>query len=346
MSFSLLAQAINRCERFYIFTHRDPDGDAIGSAGALLELLRLLGKPAWFVLEKPLDPAYSLLVDFSRVAVIHSAEGCCSLLPGMDLDPQIPTLVIGVDYHDPLRLAELKELMRPGAPLAVSKTLSRVIIDHHKPTFVDPEVSCMVIDPTVSSCGALIYQLFKELNIEIPLQAARCLYWAVVSDTAKFSIQSTSSNDLEIAADCLKKGVEVSSLHLQLEERFEMSQVQRALKAMLTARSNFKSLFWIVELTFDPVQKAGSGALRWVHSVMPSMKEPVVWLVMLEESPGQWRFSARSKKDLRLGEFFSSYGGGGHGAAAGAIITSDPASVVTKLTAHVENILVGLPVLN
>jgi phosphoesterase RecJ-like protein len=341
MSFHQLAQAIQKTERFYIFTHRDPDGDALGSAGALLELLTLLGKKAWFILEKPLDPSYARLLDFQKIVVIHENQESCSLLPGLERDLEepessVPTLVIGVDYHDPLRLAELKRLMDPDGPLAPSKTVSRAIIDHHKPVFLDPEIDFKIIDPSTSSCGALIHDLFVEMDVEITLQAARCLYWAVVCDTAKFSTQATSSRDLEIAAKCLKIGVEVSTLQSQLEERFEMSQVKRALQALLKATSYLEDKFWMIQLSFDAYQKAGTGALRWVHSVMPGLKEPVAWLVALEEFPGRWRLSARSRKDVRLGELFAEFGGGGHGAAAGVTIEGNPEAVIERLRFHLE----------
>lgn len=337
MSLSKLAQAIEDTERFYIFTHRDPDGDALGSAGALLELLTLLGKKAWFILEKPLPSAYTRLLDFQKIAVIRPDQERCALLPGMDGSVDARTLVIGVDYHDPLRLAELKELMDPLGPLAKGPKIARAIIDHHKPLSIDPEVDYQVIDPAASSCGALIYQLFTQMRVEITLQAARCLYWAVVCDTAKFSSQATSSKDLEIAAECLKKGVEVASLELELAERFEISHVQRALKALLKAKSSLQDTFWIIKLEFDHVQKAGTGALRWIHSIMPGLKEPIVWVVVLEESPGRWRFSARSRKEVNLGDLFLEFGGGGHGAAAGATVDLDPDIVLYKLETHLQS---------
>ena len=74
MTLNECAQFLQERDNFCILTHRRPDGDTLGSAGALCRGLRLAGKQAWILNNPEAAPKYAPLIrDLTVEAVAADA---------------------------------------------------------------------------------------------------------------------------------------------------------------------------------------------------------------------------------------------------------------------------------
>lgn len=342
MSWHLLKQALDRYHFFLIFMHRDPDGDAIGSSAALWRLLQGLGKSAKVVVESPLPSGYEKIMPLDALVTTNFLSGHVSLaLPdewrAIYLDIPEAIFALWVDFQDALRLGHLIEFFEKKEPVQGNRgvlgpgdlaEVSVGIIDHHTPRDVETLSPFHVIEPQASSCGVLVYQLFHLMNQPLDLESATALYWSVASDTVQFSLPSTRSLDLEVAAECLRLGVTPSTLQEALSERFELELVYHTLAILKESEKSYGGRCVIFTLTKELMKGFGTRLLRFIHQLMPKLSEPQVWLVVLQESEKVWRFSARSRESLDLGVFFQRFGGGGHSQAAGTASTIDRNTII------------------
>lgn len=319
---------------FLIFTHREPDGDAIGSCAALVRLLERLGKRSYVVLEKPLDPQFEEILPSSKIFIYNTA-----------FNPLTINLnevgVFWIDFQDSIRLGVCQELFLHGLGSSEGKLVNRKIcvIDHHTPRAGRALKYCEFIHPQASNCGVLIYQIFKKLGVTLDIASSKALYWAVASDTLQFSVQNTHPLDLEVAAECLKKGVKPAKLHLILNERFEPRTAFIAVKLFQLAKINTAGNCLTIVADKSLVISGGAAIIRFIHQIMPKIAGVKAWVVAIEEATDVWRLSARSLNDIQLGTFFQKYGGGGHSAAAGASMSGDIDHVLREFEQHCEGLL-------
>ena len=66
-----LRNEIERARRIAVLTHVHPDGDALGSATALVLGLRSLGKEVSFFTEKPVEETYRFFTVESQIFLVE-----------------------------------------------------------------------------------------------------------------------------------------------------------------------------------------------------------------------------------------------------------------------------------
>ena len=145
---------INEGKNFAILTHRIPDGDAIGSSIALLNLIKKMGKKADFLLEK----TALTYVRFDMFDLENVAE--------FDLKHDNYDAVFILDSSTTERLE------KRFLPILnnVNKT---IVIDHHVNNFIDADIK--IVDESKSSTGNLIYNLIIDSHALIKSCFFSCL---------------------------------------------------------------------------------------------------------------------------------------------------------------------------
>ena len=161
---------------FLILTHRRPDGDTVGCAGALAQGLQELGKTAYIYPNPEITPRYRGFID--------------DYLAPADY---IPKYIITVDVaaHD------LFPKNGSGYVGAVS-----LCIDHHPSNTGYAEYSC--ICETCAACGEAIYDILITMTGSISAKSAGCLYTALSTDTGCFAFANTTADTLRIASLLVK----------------------------------------------------------------------------------------------------------------------------------------------
>ncbi len=310
---------IHKYDRFLITTHQHPDGDGVGAATALIELLLAQGKKAQLVCDSPIPDRFAFL-DF------HALHRCFQNDNGSSFHPQV---LIILDTHRLDRIGRLAELVD-------SPDIVTICIDHH--VCHNPITPWTFIDLEACSVGAMVYTLYKESGFELNLQAAKGIYTSVICDTGRFSYSSTSRKAHKLADECIRLGVDPNEMHALLFQQVSMSQLKVFSQAIKRMEFFFHRRLVFQEIHHEDLQfeDVSLEDLEYFHEFNKSLKEVECSIIFCENRDGSIRISARSKMNLDVEKPMRSLGGGGHCRAAGATsyasIKEAKAKVLTLLS--------------
>lgn len=304
-------------DHFLLTTHINPDGDGLGSACAMIELLLALGKKVRFVCDSPIPVRFAFL-DYHHLFQTFDHQDRfedCEVL-------------IALDTHS------IERLGRVGTH-AERAGFTTICIDHH-PTFMPFAKHC-ALDPTACSAGAMIYDLYKECGIELNHRAATGIYTSIICDTGRFSHSSTCQKAHQIAEECLKLGVDPDRMHSRLFQHLSIAEIRVFAKALEKMELYLDNKVVIEQICREDCEKY-SGLMDLEHIDLDyihdfnKLIEDVECAVLLRELPDNHvRVSLRSKADLDFGELMKKLGGGGHGKAAGVTLKGSLVEVKQRI---------------
>jgi len=290
---------------FLLTTHQNADGDGIGSAAAMTELLLYLGKNVVFVADEPIQAKFGFLnhrgnhINYDQITDFSSFQ-----------------VLIALDTHRKERIGRL-------AP--ISDKLITVSIDHHQVTSEnDLFASCNVIDPAACSVGAMVDSLCLEMGFSKNLPAAVAIYTSVFCDTGRFSNSTTTSQAHKIADECIKLGVDPNTIYSNIYQHLPLAQVKLFAHALQRMETHLNNRVLIEQIYLEDFKEAGKQMidlehldLEYIHE-FNKLIEGVECVILLRELPDNHvRVSIRSTSNLDIGHIMRSLGGGGHNKAAG-----------------------------
>lgn len=302
-----IKEILHKADSFVITTHVHPDGDGVGSAVALLELLQTQGKEALFVTESQLPEKFHFLDFRGRFRAFTRAEDYADY-----------EVVVVLDTQKKARTGRVAALLdRPGG---VS-----LCIDHH--VGVADFTPFAVIDPQACSVGAMIYTLYKESGLDLNSFAAQGIYTSVISDTGRFSYASTSRKAHKIADECLKVGVDPSQMHARLFQQIPYLQIEIFRRALSRMEFHYSRRVVLQQIRLADYADFFSGDdlsplqdFDMIHDFNKSIQGIDVAAILWELPQGGVRISLRSNVGLDIVGPMKTIGGGGHPNAAGALL--------------------------
>src|SRR5256714_3560561 len=162
-------------------THKDADGDTLGSALALALALEPIGKSVPVLSSPPVPGAWWFLPGIERVNRQAPPAG---------------TPVFIFDASDASRAGSYEPVV----------TQARVVVnvDHHVSNTRFATLNLVLTD--AASTGELVYDLLKAWKIDIPPGAASNLYATILSDTGGFRHDNTSARAVRAAPQLAPPG--------------------------------------------------------------------------------------------------------------------------------------------
>jgi len=188
-----LLSLLNEEDEFFIATHINPEGDAIGSSLALSMALESIRKNT-IVYDRDIVP------EFYR------------FLPGHErFINSIPSLVTG---HWSLILLDCNTPERAGIDNLTFKYSA--VIDHHETETDFGNVRW--IEPEAAATGIMVFYLIKGLGIKITREMAINLYSAIAIDTGTFRYGNTTADVLRVGAELIEAGADPAYISNSLYE--------------------------------------------------------------------------------------------------------------------------------
>ncbi len=287
-----------------VTAHARPDGDALGAALALGELLRNQGA----AVEVALEPA-----EIGALAVL---EGTRSLTPPARAATGSELLVI-LDCGDLARM--------PAALLPLAGRAFTINIDHHPTNTMFGALNW--VDPACSSCGQMVWTLARKAGWALNQRIAEALWVALVTDTGRFAYETTKPATMRCAADLLRHGVRTAWLNDQIYGQFEF-------KVLRLRRRAYNSLeLWcggrvaVTSLTredfaaTDCTKAEADDVIEIPRAVRGA--EVALFLYQAGADRGTTRLSIRTRPPRDATELARRYGGGGHRRAAGCSLPGE-----------------------
>lgn len=279
-------------DHFSIVTHRRPDGDTLGSAAVLCRGLRKLGKAA-HVLENPeITEKYA-----------HLHQGLTKPTPAEG------DTVVSVDVASPSMLPEAFAYLRGRIALR---------IDHHgSATSFTPDE---LVDPDAAACGEILYDILRELGVEMDIPMANALYTAVSTDTGCFRYANTTSNTLTVAAACAKVSPELFRINQELFDTNSLGRLR--LQGWLVEHALFlqggKIVICALPLEIERQLGLTEDDLENISGFPRSIAGVRIAATLRQEPSGMIKLSVRAVPGYDAGAICAGFGGGGHKGAAGA----------------------------
>lgn len=278
-----------------IVMHNKPDGDCIGSAVALEESLKMIGKHTVdLIIHEKINQKFSSIIGEKRVnRIIKSPEG------------RKYDLLFMIDFSNPNRTSvDVKK---------ISKYI--IVIDHHinNKSFGD---ICLI--ENVSATGILIYNIIKKITPITP-SIANAIYLSIRSDTGSFKNPNTDSLSHYIASKMLHFGASIETINNIYETRTkEFVHLMGLSLSHVQYDEKYKIAYLIVLRKTIKSSNVLDEEVSFLIDQIRGIKDiDIVYLFV--EGIKNIRISARSKK-TPVNHIMSYFGGGGHEKASGCAI--------------------------
>lgn len=297
-----VCQRLCENKKTLIVYHVRSDADAIGSAFALRELLRVMDIPAICACGDEVPERLRFLTDGVQGSVLLEEE--------LGLDQE---RVISVDSASPQQLGDLFGRLHRYVDL---------MIDHHGSGTVYADY---YIDPQASATGEILYEIAKELVrmgkiSRIPLRVINSIYAAICSDTGCFRFANATPHTFRCVAELLESGAEQTEINRRLFESKTFKQVKAEGEA--ASRMVLHDGGKIASVTFPYSSKFALSLtdenLETIIDIPRSVAGvEVAYSVRQPEDQPFFRVSMRSASDFDVSAVCAQFGGGGHRRAAG-----------------------------
>ena len=308
-------------DKFLLTTHENPDGDALGSLVAMHEILNIMGKDNVMFMsaeEFPLPYEYR-----------H--------LPLQDVSHELPPdaemrTIVFLDCGNIDRMP-VTFLRRDSAHI--------VNIDHHHDNTHFGTANLVVGD---ASCTAeIVYDLTKDLGIDLTPSIAEALYVALVTDTGKFQYENTTAAAHRMAAELIDLGVDVHAIFRRLYENVPVPKLEllaRVLGRVERYDEGALTVSYIERADYEATgadENFSEGIVDHIRALEGTVVAALVREQLKEGREGIRKVSLRAATDLvDVSVIAREEGGGGHRQAAGFSTTKSVPELIAFLRSEIS----------
>lgn len=297
-----LLALLNQYKTFVLSTHKNSDGDGIGSAIALYWGLKQKNKQTYFFHVDAIPRRYSFLIKNTDSRLTDQQ------IPSIEADILIITDTNQGSLCDPI----YSHFKKQGKPV--------VFIDHHLPSSMQSKNEMYFIRTQASSTGEVAYDILKSLQVEITTPIATALYTGITFDTQAFKLLRNSSRSHEIAALLSQSNIETDKIQRELFATWTIEKMSFLANLIQNTKYSKQNTVAGFVITLDQLKKY---ALELDHindllDMFTLIKSIDFCYSIIEIASGRYKLSFRSittDKAFQLAELF---GGGGHAKSAGA----------------------------
>ena len=292
-----VAERIRAGRNFLITSHRNPDGDALGSGLGLQRLIRHLGKTASMQVRDGFHPALANIPGAHDVAVTDA------------LPAGYPK------GFDAVFTMECPEVERTGYPVLPGPVVN---IDHHLGNQMYGEIN--YLDLEAPSVGEMVLQLNRHhLRAPLDRETATALYVSLASDTGFFRYHNTTLRAFEAAEELVRAGVVPGDVSLWINESNSRGSIKLLGLCLCTLELTAGGRVATMELPKRFFAEAGATPeeTEGIVNYGRSIEGVLVSALLKEVDDKSTRVSMRAKPGVDVQAVAATFGGGGHKAAAG-----------------------------
>ena len=289
-----------------ILSHRNPDGDAIGSSLALQYFLKKMMHSVTVILPSECPPVFEYLEGFKNILIY-------------DLNPALvkekinkAKLIFFLDFNSLERIDKTGEIV-------LHSDADKIMIDHH----IDPEpiADYIISDTEASSTSELVYKFIDDLGMghRIDKNIGEAIFTGIVTDTGSFRY-NTRSLTYTVCSNLKEKGVDDYYIQDKIHNALKEKQL-RLLGHCLANRmevnlENRTALIYLNKQDYRDFS-ISRGDTEGIVNYMLMMKDVDI-AAFITEQPSIIKISLRSKGDINVQEIAQElYNGGGHKNASG-----------------------------
>ncbi|NMC70900.1 MAG: bifunctional oligoribonuclease/PAP phosphatase NrnA [Myxococcales bacterium] len=295
------AELLGAARRVLLGIHRNPDGDAVGSALGLAHVLRGRGAEAVCLFAEGVPEPFRFLAGADRT-VDRLPDG-----PPFDL-------AVALDCGD----ASVLPRSWPDA----THYRGLLVLDHHPVR--RPFGDWTLRDATACCVGEIVLRLADRLGHVLDRPLAEAVYVSLATDTGFFRYSSVTPAAFRLAARLLEAGVAPWKIAFLVDENYPAARLEMLSGILGTLRLTAGGA--VATLTVPPglLERLGLGNeyLEGVINFARGIRGVEVSAQLRVNEEGKIRVSLRSRGRVDVAALARAHGGGGHRNASGC--TLDP----------------------
>ncbi len=299
-----ILQLIDKSNKIIVLTHKNPDGDAIGSAFGIIDYCRFKGKKAdGFI---PFSyPSNLTFINYDNVIKSFKSDEHSQVIESADL-------IIIVDLNSADRVGDMEQLVR-------SSEATKILIDHH----LEPEDFCdfYYVDSNSASTGQLIYKIItNDVGYKLSPQSAQALYTAIMTDTGSFRFPQTNADVHRIVVNLLECGADPVEAYDKVYNSFPVSAIKLKGRVYENIETHINDTVCISTITRQDYAETGAleEQTEGIVESLLAVDTVKIAILLMETDDEQIRCSFRAKDRYNIRTMAVHFGGGGHAQAAGA----------------------------
>lgn len=279
---------LSEYDKITILTHKNPDGDTLGTGLGIYGLLKNAGKQVEIC---NLSRDYPNNLDF----LAHFAK-----------------IKNRIDFNNSLIIScDSGSIDLLGFNLSSRKIVN---IDHHK--FNSNYGTLNIIDSTAVSASMVAYELFKD-EFEITADIATCFYVALVTDTQYFVTLNVNADVFSVASELISCGIQLNRVNRNLTQRKSLASFRLLSNTLDTLNFTFEAQVASMVVSEEVFLRTGAKVSDLIGIIDQAMALATVKIAILViELESNLKVSFRSDA-VDILELAIHFGGGGHALAAG-----------------------------
>jgi phosphoesterase RecJ-like protein len=306
-------------DNFLIVTHKNPDGDAIGSVLAIKNFLDILGKKSSIFVSTEISKQFDFLKDFYDIK-----------------EKELPE-----ENFENIIICDSSDIKHTGLEEGFIKKHKNVInIDHHKSNENFGNYN-LILD-SASSTTELLFLFFKENDIEINDVLATNLLLGIITDTDNFSNAGTSKNALKISSFLLKKGANFDQIKKNVIRNKTVNKLKSwgFMLSKLEKKVDEKIIYTSITLEEMLKYNIEEESLDGITNMMNNLNDANVAIVLKENKDNSYKISMRSlNENIDVSLIAKKFNGGGHRKAAGfSTSEKDIEEIIRQIISHFPKI--------
>lgn len=301
-----IAAIIGEAQKIVIIQADNPDGDSLASSLALEQILHEMGKEPYMYCGVDMPSYLHYLSGWDRVSKELPHKFDASIL----VDCSSKTL--------------LETLERTGHQSWIA-TKPLIILDHHD-VQADITYANVICNQEAVSTGELIYELAKQLDWPLSVNAANMIVTSILSDSLGLTTDAVTARSIHIVGELVERGVKLAELEEKRRETMRKSPELIKYKGVLLQRIEYfaDNRIATVTIPWEEIEK-------YSHSYNPPMlimddmrlsegTDIAIAFKLYKDNKVTGKIRCNAGKGIanRLAEKF---GGGGHAYAAGFKVT-------------------------
>jgi len=299
--------AITNANKVVILTHKNPDGDALGSGLAMWHFFKSLQKEVTFLVPNQLPTNLFWMPGMAEILVYEENKEKGKLTIASS------DLLVMVDFNHHSRLSEAgNHVMNHKAP--------KILIDHHP----NPEPIADLIYSRVSSSSTaeMVFEFIQKTRGEeyISRAIADCLFVGIMTDTGSFSYNSSEPHTYEVVGKLLSKGVNKDELTDKVYNNFSEHRLRLmgyAVNQRMVVLPEFQTAYiYLTKKDLEDYKHEPGDTEGFVN--YPLSIRNIVFTAIFIEKDNYTKCSFRSKGNFPANLVsMNHFNGGGHKNAAG-----------------------------
>ena len=299
-------EIVKRYRTFVLTSHVRPDSDALGSELAMANLLESLGKRVRIVNAQSTPPHLRFLDPTGRIEVMHEQVTI------QDLEET--EVMIVLDTSAWVQLGTMADVLRESRAV-------KVVIDHH--VSEDDMGAILLKNEKAEATGRLVIEAAEQLGAPVSAETATAAFAAIATDTGWFRFNSVTGDSYRLAGKLVDAGASPDAIYRQLYEQDSLERLH--LRGAILARIEVELDGRLVHtyVTQDDFRQTGAipSDTEDVVNMTLGVAGTEVAVIFVEQAKERVKVSFRSRSPVDCSQIAAEFGGGGHRAAAGAMLS-------------------------